>query len=82
MDFDNNGRYEFAHCETCDGPLLGHIETKCASLDGVKYDGVLIKSIENWLKRIEGFREAVVRRNKKHKEEDIVQIRETVKTVI
>ena len=47
LDFDNNRRYELAHCETCDGPLLGHIETKCASLNGVKYDGVLIKSIEN-----------------------------------
>ena len=24
LDFDLNGRYEFAKCEGCDGPFLGH----------------------------------------------------------
>ena len=48
--FNSNGSYEFAHCETCDGPLLGHMETKCNHLDGVRYDGQIVKSFENWLK--------------------------------
>ena len=50
LDFDSNGSYEFAHCETWDGPLLGNMETKCNHLDGVRYDGQIVKSFENWLK--------------------------------
>ena len=29
LDFDQNGKYEFARCEGCDGSLLGHLEVKC-----------------------------------------------------
>ena len=36
LDFDCNGRYEFARCETCDGPLLGHLEVKCGGSNRVK----------------------------------------------
>ena len=62
-----NGRYEFAKCEGCDGPLLGHQEVKCR--DGVRYDSEVVKSFEHWLRRINGFREKVIARNKKQIEE-------------
>ena len=65
MDFVLNGRYKFARCEGCDGPLLGHQEVKCK--EGVRYDSEAVKSFEHWLKRISGFREAVIARNKKEK---------------
>ena len=29
LKYDNLGRFEFFHCEECDGPMLGHIQTKC-----------------------------------------------------
>ena len=34
LDFDYEGRYEFAKCEGCDGPLLGHLEVKCLGEKG------------------------------------------------
>ena len=63
-----NGRYEFAKCEGCDGPLLGHQEVKCKR-EGVRYDPEVVKSFEHWLRRINGFREKVIARNKKQIEE-------------
>ena len=82
LDFDSNGSYEFALCEKCDGPLLGHIEVKCSSLEGLRYERQIVKSFENWLKRITGFREAVQHRNMKKDEKQVIQITETVKTII
>ena len=67
IDFDLNGRYEFAKYEGFDGPLLGHQEVKCR--DGVRYDSQVVKSFEHWLRRINGFREKVIARNKKDREE-------------
>ena len=29
LEFDRNGRYEFFHCGTCGGPILGHKAEKC-----------------------------------------------------
>ena len=29
LDFNANDEFEFAMCEGCDGPLLGHLEVKC-----------------------------------------------------
>ena len=37
LDFDYEGRYEFAKCEGCDGPLLGHLEVKCLGKQGLRY---------------------------------------------
>ena len=37
LDFDSNGRYEFARCERCDGPLLGYLEPKCHGKEGERY---------------------------------------------
>ena len=34
MDFDDDGKYEFARCEGCFGPLLGHMEAKCREKEG------------------------------------------------
>ena len=55
VEFDNNGKYEFIRCETCDGPILGHIEAKCRNLEGIRYDEQIVKSFKHWLKRINGF---------------------------
>ena len=52
LKFDNNGKYEFFKCETCDGPILGHQEVKCRGLDGIRYNTQIVKSFENWLERI------------------------------
>ena len=29
LDYDNQGRFKFFSCEGCDGPMLGHIQSKC-----------------------------------------------------
>ena len=29
LDFDITGNYKFVHCRNCNGPLIGHIPTKC-----------------------------------------------------
>ena len=59
LDFDSFGRYEFARCEGCDGPILGYLEVKCSGKDGVRYRSEAIRLFESWLKRVSGFREAV-----------------------
>ena len=65
-----NDRYEFAKCEEC--PLLGHQEVKCRG-EGVRCDHEIVKSFEHWLRRINGFREKVIARNKKDREEAMWQ---------
>ena len=37
LDFDLNGRYEFARCEGCDGLLLCHLEVKRSGKGSVRY---------------------------------------------
>ena len=36
LDFNANDDFEFAKCEGCDGPLLGHLEVKCTVKEEVK----------------------------------------------
>ena len=67
LDFDVTGRYEFARCEDCNGPLIGHMKAKCPKL---AYDSEDMKKFENYLKRIKGFKEAVWAREKKNREEN------------
>ena len=55
LKFDNQGRYEFYRCETCAGPILGHLEVKCRGLSGERYDTQTIRSLEDWLERIDDF---------------------------
>ena len=62
LKFDGNGKYEYLKCETCDGPILGHQESGCRSLNGIWYDGGIIKSFENWLDRIPLLQHAVTDR--------------------
>ena len=59
IDVDSFGRYEFARCEGCDGPLLGHLEVKCNGKDGIRYRSEALRLFESWLKRVKGFRETV-----------------------
>ena len=47
LNFDYEGRYEFARCEGCDGPLLGHIEVKCLGKQGQRYGSEILKGFEN-----------------------------------
>ena len=65
LDFDLNGRYEFAKCEGCDCLFLGHREVKCK--EGIRYDSEAVERFEHWLRRINEFRESVITRNKKEK---------------
>ena len=36
LKYDVYGRFGFFHCELCEGPLLGHQQTKCRN--GERYD--------------------------------------------
>ena len=65
MKFDNHGRYGFYKCESCSGPIIGHLEVKCRALNGARYDQVTEKSFEDWLERIPEFRVAVAQRERK-----------------
>ena len=47
---------------------MGHLEVKCGEKQGVRYGSEAVKSFENWLKRVPGFREAVVARQQKKEE--------------
>ena len=67
LDFNANDEFEFAKCEGCDGPLLGHLEIKWGDKEGVRYGNEAVKSFENWLKRINGFREALMARTRRKK---------------
>ena len=67
LDFNANDDFEFTKCEGCDGPLLGHQEVKCPVKEGVRYTPDVVKSFENWLKRIPGFREQLKSRQQNEK---------------
>ena len=75
-------RYEFAKCEECDGPLLGHLEVKCLGKQGQRYESEKLKGFENWLKQVPGFREAIEARRMKREEIKISQIAEAVKIAV
>ena len=65
LKFDNHDRYGFYKCESCGGPMLGHMEVKCRALNGVMYDMVTNKIFKDWLERIPEFRVAVNQRERK-----------------
>ena len=65
LDIDDDGKYEFARCKGCFGPLLGHMEKKCNGKEGVRYGSEAVKSFKIWLKRVPGFRESIELRKKK-----------------
>ena len=67
LDFDDNSRYEFARCEDCNGPMMGHLKVKCPKLEYGEED---MNKFEVYLKRIGGFKEALWARKKKNKEEN------------
>ena len=52
LEFDNNGRYNFYKCESCGGPMLGHIEAKCRGLRGARYEEPTVKAFQDWLRRL------------------------------
>ena len=79
LDFNANDDFEFAKCEGCDGPLLGHLVVKCGEKDGVRYGSEAVRSFENWLKRVPGFREAVNARQQKKEEMRSAKIGEYLK---
>ena len=47
LDFDYEGRYEFARCEGCDGLLLGHLEVKSLGKHEQRYDTEKLRGLEN-----------------------------------
>ena len=77
LEFDYGGLYEFARCEGCYGPLLGHLEAKCKGKEGARYERETVRLFENYLKRIGGFKEAVWARQKKKREEnEMIRLKE------
>ena len=82
LDFNANDNFEFAKCEGCGGPLLGHLEVKCGVKQEVRYGSELVKDFENWLKRIPGFREALNTRQQKKEEMRSAKIGEYLKIAI
>ena len=69
LKFDSADRYGFFKCEACGGPILGHLEPKCRGLNGARYDGHTVKSMEDWLERIPEFQQAVKERTRKKEDE-------------
>ena len=69
LKFDSADRYGFFKCEACGGPFLGHLEPKCWGLNGTRYDGHTVKSMEDWLERIPEFQHAIKERIRKKEEE-------------
>ena len=67
LDFDDNGRYEFARCEDCNGPLFGQLKAKFPK---IRYDETYVKIFETYLKRIAGSKKALWARDKKNREEN------------
>ena len=60
LEFDNTGKYQFLTCENCDGPVLGHVTSKCRHiLEGEGYDERTVVKFENWLKRIPELRKKI-----------------------
>ena len=45
LEFDDDGRYDFARCESCYGPLLGHLEVKCKG-EGIRYGSGAVTSFK------------------------------------
>ena len=74
--------YKFLKCEMCSAPILGHIEVKCRSLDGARYDREVVESLQNWMRRNKTFQQAVTERNKKNKNEEHEQMSETIKIMM
>ena len=62
LEFDDGGKYKFLKCEICSGPIQGHIEVKCRSLDGARYNREIIESLQNWIRRNKTFQQAVTER--------------------
>ena len=67
LDFNFNGKYEFASCEDCNGPLIGQMKAKYSKF---AYGDEYVKKFETYLKRIGGFKEALWARDKKNREEN------------
>ena len=82
LDFHANDEYTFVWCENCDGPILGPIEVKCGSREGDRYEVDDIRSFDNWITRIPGFRGALTARNQKKAEMMSAKIGEYVKIAI
>ena len=80
--FYTNDEYEFAKCEGCYDPLLGHLEVKCSSKEGVRYGNEAVRSFENWFKRVSGFKEALAARNQRKEDIRSAKIREAVRLAI
>ena len=49
LEFNYQGDYVFKKCAFCDGPLLGHLPTKCPKLD---YEEKAAKIFETYFKSI------------------------------
>ena len=64
LEFEDSGKYKFLKCEMCNGPILGHIEVKCRSLDGGRYEREVVESLQNWMRRNKTFQQAITERNK------------------
>ena len=62
LEFDDTGRYDFLKCEGCDGPLSGYLEVKFKGKEGVGYLRETGTEFENYLKRVGGFKEAILAR--------------------
>ena len=57
---------------------MGHLEVKYFGRQGQRYDSKRLRGLENWLKRVPGFREAIEARRMKIEERKIGQITEVV----
>ena len=64
VEFDYGGNYTFRECEYCTGPLLGHIQVKCAKLE---YDEKIVKRYKTKLKNMPTFMTKIKEREERHR---------------
>ena len=68
LQFNNNGRFDFYKCESCGGPMLGHMEAKCRGLKGARYEEPIVKAFKDWFRGIPELKVAVDNRERRKEE--------------
>lgn len=58
---------------------MGHLEDKCTVKEELRYGPEVVKTFENWLRRIPGFREQLKARQQKKEDIRATKIGEYVK---
>lgn len=60
MILDIMGKYNFVHCNNCEGPILGHNENKCREIgEHEVFHEEIINKYEKGINNLDKFRKAI-----------------------